>query len=59
VAGETGTTADETGTAGGDQSVEHYERTSDPNVEREQRFERDQEGDVVRDETYERPRSNS
>ena len=43
----------------GDQSVEHYERTSDSDVERERRFERDEEGDVVRDETYEQPRTNS
>ena len=43
---------------GDDQSVEHYERTSDSDVDRERRFERDGEGDVVRDETYEEPRTN-
>ena len=43
---------------GRDQSVEHYERTSDPDAEREHRFERDSEGDVVRDETVEEPRTN-
>jgi F0F1-type ATP synthase membrane subunit b/b' len=45
-------------TGAGDQSVEHYERTSDPEVERERRFARDEQGDVVRDETYEKPRTN-
>jgi F0F1-type ATP synthase membrane subunit b/b' len=60
----TGTTdADTTATdrpdvPGRDQSVEHYERTSEPGAERERRFERDEEGDVVRDETYEQPRTN-
>ena len=43
---------------GRDQSVEHYERTSEPEGDSERRFERDQEGDVVRDETYEQPRTN-
>ena len=47
-----------TGTHGGDQSVEHYERTSDSDMERERRLERDEEGDVVRDETHEQPRTN-
>jgi F0F1-type ATP synthase membrane subunit b/b' len=45
-------------TGAGDQSVEHYERTSEPEVERERRFARDEQGDVVRDETYEQPRTN-
>jgi F0F1-type ATP synthase membrane subunit b/b' len=40
----------------GDQSVEHYERTSEPGVDRERRFERDEDGEVVRDEEYEQPR---
>jgi F0F1-type ATP synthase membrane subunit b/b' len=66
-----GTTAAETGTATGgrgaadqpdvpgrDQSVEHYERTSGPDVDRERHFERDEEGDVVRGETHEQPRTN-
>ncbi len=44
--------------AGGDQSVEHYERTSTPEGERERRFERDEQGDVVRDDEYEQPRPN-
>jgi F0F1-type ATP synthase membrane subunit b/b' len=43
---------------GRDQSVEHYERTSEPDAERERHFERDSEGDVVRDESYEQPRTN-
>ena len=65
---DTGTTAGESGTGTGaadqadlpgrDQSVEHYERTSEPDAEHERRFERDEEGDVVRDETYEEPRTN-
>jgi multidrug efflux pump subunit AcrA (membrane-fusion protein) len=47
-----------TGTTGGsDQSVEHYERTSEPGVERERRFERDEQGEVVRDEQAEHPRT--
>jgi F0F1-type ATP synthase membrane subunit b/b' len=50
---ETGAT---TAPAGGDQSVEHYERTEAPDVERERRFERDEDGEVVRDEEYEQPR---
>ena len=45
-----------TGAAGTDESVEHYERTSEPGVEHERRFERDEEGQVVRDEEFERPR---
>ena len=56
-----GDTTDTTGTAGTtdtDQSVEHYERTSEPGAERERRFERDEEGDVVRDESHEQPRTN-
>jgi F0F1-type ATP synthase membrane subunit b/b' len=64
-AGAAGTaeTADATGTRpagtdGGDQSVEHYERTSDSDMERERRLERNEEGDVVRDETHEQPRTN-
>jgi hypothetical protein len=44
--------------AGGGQSVEHYERTSTPEGERERRFERDEQGDVVRDDEYEQPRPN-
>jgi F0F1-type ATP synthase membrane subunit b/b' len=57
--GGTGTTsAEQPNVAGRDQSVEHYERTSEPDVDRERRFERDEEGDVVRDETYEEPRTN-
>jgi len=40
----------------GDESVEHYEHTSEPGVERERRFERDEDGEVVRDEEYEQPR---
>jgi len=45
------------GTTGGtDQSVEHYEHTSEPGVERERRFERNEEGEVVRDEQVEEPR---
>ena len=47
----------ETATNGGDQSVEHYERTDAPDMERERRFERDQDGEVVRDEQYEQPRT--
>ena len=43
---------------GRDQSVEHYERTSEPDSDREHLFERDEQGDVVRDETYEGPRTN-
>ena len=51
------TGADTTGARpAGDQSVEHYERTSEPGVERERRFERDEQGDVVRDEQIEQPR---
>jgi hypothetical protein len=46
----------DTGTAGTDRSVEHYERTSEPGVERERRFERDDQGEVVRDEEIEHPR---
>ena len=45
------------GTGGTDQSVEHYERTSEPGVERERRFERDEQGEVVRDEQVEEPRT--
>jgi hypothetical protein len=41
--------------AGGDQSVEHYERTSEPGMEHERRFERDEQGNVVRDDEVERP----
>jgi len=52
--GATGAT--DTGTTG-DQSVEHYEHTDAPGMERERRFERDEEGDVVRDEEYEKPRT--
>ena len=44
-------------TTGGDQSVEHYEHTEAPGVERERRFERDEDGEVVRDEEYEQPRT--
>jgi hypothetical protein len=50
----TGTTGAETG----DQSVEHYERTSSPDMEQERRFERNEEGEVVRDDQYEEPRTN-
>ena len=57
--GDTGTTGATRVDGGDDQSVEHYERTSDSNADRERRFERDEEGDVVRDETYEQPRTNS
>jgi F0F1-type ATP synthase membrane subunit b/b' len=58
---QTGTTGS-TGTAGTtgadrDQSVEHYERTDAPGMERERRFERNEEGEVVRDEEYEQPRT--
>jgi F0F1-type ATP synthase membrane subunit b/b' len=50
-------TAATTGAAtGGDQSVEHYEHTDAPGMERERRFERDEDGEVVRDEEYEQPR---
>ena len=58
--GQTGTGA-AAGTAtadtSGDESVEHYEHTSEPGVERERRFERDENGEVVRDEQLEQPRS--
>ena len=58
--GQTGTGA-AAGTAtadtSGDQSVEHYERTEEPGVERERRFERDEDGEGVRDEQYEQPRT--
>ena len=52
-------TADATSdrTDGEDQSVEHYEHTSQPGTEHERRFERDEDGEVVRDEQYEQPRS--
>jgi hypothetical protein len=52
--GTTGSTA--AGTTG-DESVEHYERTDAPGMERERRFERNEEGEVVRDEEYEQPRT--
>jgi hypothetical protein len=52
-----GTGATAAGTSGGDQSVEHYEHTSEPGVERERRFERDEQGEVVRDEQVEEPRT--
>jgi F0F1-type ATP synthase membrane subunit b/b' len=55
--GTTGTTGTTGTDIDGDQSVEHYEHTSEPGMERERRFERDEEGDVVRDEEYERPRT--
>jgi F0F1-type ATP synthase membrane subunit b/b' len=45
-----------TGTTESDQSVEHYEHTDAPGMERERRFERDEDGEVVRDEEYEQPR---
>jgi FtsZ-interacting cell division protein ZipA len=51
--GQTGTAA--AGTSG-DQSVDHYERTSDAGGEHERRFERDEDGEVVRDEQFEQPR---
>jgi biopolymer transport protein ExbB/TolQ len=44
-----------TGADADDQSVEHYEHTSAPGVERERRFERNEQGEVVRDEEYEKP----
>jgi F0F1-type ATP synthase membrane subunit b/b' len=40
-----------------DQSIEHYERTADSDVEHERRFERNDNGEVVRDEQYEQPRT--
>ncbi len=40
----------------GDQSVEHYEHTSEAGMERERRFERNEDGEVVRDEEVEEPR---
>ncbi len=58
---QTGTagTAGATDTSGGDQSVEHYEHTSEPGVERERRFERDADGNIVRDDELEQPRRNT
>jgi hypothetical protein len=56
-AGTGSATGADTGAAGDDRSVEHYERTSEPGVERERRFERDQQGEVVRDEEVEHPRT--
>jgi hypothetical protein len=53
---ERGTTT--AGATGGDQSVEHYERTETPDAERERRFERNEEGEVVRDDEYEQPSTN-
>jgi F0F1-type ATP synthase membrane subunit b/b' len=50
--------ADQPDVPGRDQSVDHYERTSERDAEHERRFERDEQGDVVRDETYEEPRTN-
>ena len=50
------TTGATTDAADSDQSVEHYERTDAPGMERERRFERDEDGEVVRDEEYEQPR---
>jgi F0F1-type ATP synthase membrane subunit b/b' len=47
----------ETPVAGGE-AVEHHERTTTPDTERERRFERNEEGEVVRDEEYEEPRTN-
>ena len=44
------------GGTGSDQSVEHYEHTSEPGMERERRFERNEDGEVVRDEEVEEPR---
>jgi nitrogen fixation-related uncharacterized protein len=52
-------TAGTSDTSGTDQSVEHFEHTSEPGVERERRFERDEDGQVVRDDEYEQPRQNS
>jgi hypothetical protein len=46
-----------TTTGDDDQSVEHYERTADSDVEHERRFERNDNGEVVRDEQYEQPRT--
>ena len=40
----------------GDQSVDHYEHTSEPGVEPSVAIERDEDGEVVRDEQYEQPR---
>ena len=54
-AGATGATE----TSGGDQSVEHYEHTSEPGVERERRFERDADGNIIRDDELEQPRRNT
>jgi F0F1-type ATP synthase membrane subunit b/b' len=56
-AGTTGTTGATAADTDRDQSVEHYEHTDAPGMERERRFERDQEGEVVRDEEYEKPRA--
>jgi F0F1-type ATP synthase membrane subunit b/b' len=53
-AGTTGPTAARTDR---DKSVEHYEHTDAPGMERERRFERNEEGEVVRDEEYEQPRT--
>jgi len=52
----TGATGAGTGTGDTDRSVEHYEHTAEPGVERERRFERDEQGEVVRDDEVERPR---
>ena len=43
--------------AGGDQRVEHYERTETPDEEHERHFERDEHGEVVREEEHREPRS--
>ena len=55
-AGTAATGTDGATDADRDQSVEHYEHTSEPGVETERRFERDEDGEVVRDEQYEQPR---
>ena len=52
----TGMTGARDADTGRDESVEHYEHTDAPGMERERRFERDEDGEVVRDEEYEQPR---
>jgi type IV secretory pathway VirB10-like protein len=42
---------------GGDERVEHYERTETADAERERVYEQDDSGDVVRDEESRRPRT--
>jgi F0F1-type ATP synthase membrane subunit b/b' len=53
----TGTTGASDADTNRDESVEHYEHTDAPGVERERRYERDEDGEVVRDEEYEKPRA--